>query len=404
MTWYPTRPSKPLTLLQVNVGKNDTSHEIALDHAHTEKVDILLIQEPYIYKELPRRITKWHPSYECFTPTDDWTSGKPRVLTYVRKKAGLQTSQVRLLADDCPALPDILFLHVSSPTGASLLVANVYNAPPGSIRASEAAKALIHLPITLFSQPSFLAGDLNLLHHRWQPSLQDGRRRAYAEEVVSWLDQAQLVLNSEPDIPTHDCGNVLDLAFVSSSLALNGASTTIASDLDVTSDHRSLLSRIPWDQRYSEPTRKLRFDTLDQPLFLSLLASNLMNVETPEPNEESLDAVASSLSKAIHSAYQGAAKRSLGQTLGQPWWNDNCRQTRELYRAGDCTKRDFRNAIRSAKRQFWQHKLDSATQLKDVFSMSKWHKSTGNFRSPPLKDPRFPTSLLLSLLLTRGPS
>src|ERR1700759_2685740 len=171
MTWYPTRPSKPLTLLQVNVGKNDTSHEIALDHAHTDKVDILLIQEPYIYKELPRRITKWHPSYECFTPTDDWTSGKPRVLTYVRKRAGLQTSQVRLLADDCPALPDILFLHVSSPTGASLLVANVYNAPPGSIRASEAAKALIHLPITLFSQPSFLAGDLNLLHHRWQPSL-----------------------------------------------------------------------------------------------------------------------------------------------------------------------------------------------------------------------------------------
>jgi hypothetical protein len=152
---------------------------------------------------------------------------------------------VRLLTDDCPALPDIIFLYVSSPTRASLLVANVYNAPPGSIRANEAAKALIHLPTTLFSQPSFLAGDLNLLHHRWQPSLQHGRRRAYAEEVVSWLDQAQLVLNSEPDIPTHDRGNVLDLAFVSSSLALDGASTTIAKDLDVTSDHRSLLSRIP---------------------------------------------------------------------------------------------------------------------------------------------------------------
>jgi hypothetical protein len=152
---------------------------------------------------------------------------------------------VRLLTGDCPALPDILFLHVSSPSGASLLVANVYNAPPGLIRAIEAAKALIQLPIALFSQPSFLAGDLNFLHHRWQPSLQRGRRAVHAEKVVSWLDQAQLVLNSQPDVPTHDFGSALDLAFVSSSLALAGANTTVAHDLDATSDHRPLLSWIP---------------------------------------------------------------------------------------------------------------------------------------------------------------
>lgn len=26
----------------------------------------------------------------------------------------------------------------------------------------------------------------------------------------------------------------------------------------------------------------------------------------------------------------------------------------------------------------------------DIFAMTKWYKSTGNFRSTPLKDPRFP--------------
>jgi hypothetical protein len=149
------------------------------------------------------------------------------------------------LTGDCPALLDILFLYVSSPTRASLLVANVYNAPPGSIRASKAAKALIHLLITLFSQPSFPTGNLNLLHHRWQPSLQHGRRITNTEEVVSWLDQAQLVLNSEPNISIYDRSNVLNLAFVSSSLALDRASTAIVNNLDVTSDHRSLLSKIP---------------------------------------------------------------------------------------------------------------------------------------------------------------
>jgi hypothetical protein len=62
---------------------------------------------------------------------------------------------------------------------------------------------------------------------------------------VSWLDQAQLVLNSEPNISIYDRSNVLNLAFVSSSLALDRASTAIVNNLDVTSDHRSLLSKIP---------------------------------------------------------------------------------------------------------------------------------------------------------------
>jgi hypothetical protein len=30
------------------------------------------------------------------------------------------------------------------------------------------------------------------------------------------------------------------------------------------------------------------------------------------------------------------------------------------------------------------------TKIKDVFDISKWHKSTGTYRSPPLKDPQYP--------------
>ncbi|KIM92476.1 hypothetical protein OIDMADRAFT_139595 [Oidiodendron maius Zn] len=116
MSRYPLAPSKPLTLLQINVGKGGLSHEIALSYAFSEKIDLLLVQEPYIYKDLPRRITKRHPSFECFTPIDDWTSRQPRVLTYVRKGAGLQASQTRPLTPDSPALPDALFLHIASPS------------------------------------------------------------------------------------------------------------------------------------------------------------------------------------------------------------------------------------------------------------------------------------------------
>jgi ribonuclease HI len=396
MSHYPTRPSKPLSILQINASKGDTSHEIALSQAHLEQIDILLVQEPYVYKDLTRRITKRHPLYEIFAPIDDWTVGRPRVLTYIRKRAGLRTSQLRPLAADSPAHPDILFLHITSISGASLLIVNVYNAPPGSIRASETVKALTQLPATLFSQPTVIAGDLNLLHPRWQPSLNRGPT-VYAEPFITWLDETQLVLTSPPDCSTHDLGNVLDLAFVSGQLALAGANTVIAYDLDVTSDHRPLLTTIPWGQRHQEASNKLLFSSLDQPLFLDLLAGNLPSL-TSLTSPEQLDAEASGLTAAIHSAYRGSAKRSLGQQTGQPWWNEDCKQSRQQYRLGDCTKKDFRKAVRRAKTLFWQARLDTAAQAKDAFDISKWHKSMGSYRSPPLKDPSSPNMPLATTL------
>ena len=92
MSRYPPGPSKPLTLLQINIGKGGLLYEIALSYAFSEKIDLLLVQEPYIYKDYPCCITKRYPSFKCFTPIDDWTSRQPRVLIYVCKGAGLQAT------------------------------------------------------------------------------------------------------------------------------------------------------------------------------------------------------------------------------------------------------------------------------------------------------------------------
>ncbi|EED19609.1 hypothetical protein TSTA_028910 [Talaromyces stipitatus ATCC 10500] len=43
-----------------------------------------------------------------------------------------------------------------------------------------------------------------------------------------------------------------------------------------------------------------------------------------------------------------------------------------------------------AQRQYWRDKLITAAQTKEVFDISKWHKSVGLYRSPPLKDPLRP--------------
>jgi hypothetical protein len=204
MIYHYKEKAKPLTLLQLNVGRGPAPHEIALTLAHSSHIDIILIQEPYVYRDLSRQITKRHPSYECFTPTDNWTAtGRPRVFTYVRKRAGIQSTQLRPQIEDPELLSDILMLQILTSTGQSALIINIYNAPHGSIRAGEAAKALTSLPENTPSQPTILAGDLNLLHERWQPSL-DTSPTAFAEPFIEWLDQNDMTLISEIDNPTHN--------------------------------------------------------------------------------------------------------------------------------------------------------------------------------------------------------
>ena len=68
-TFY--RLAKPLTILQINVGRGATPHEIALSLANDSLIDIILIQEPYIFIDRKRKITKFHPMYKSFTLLDD---------------------------------------------------------------------------------------------------------------------------------------------------------------------------------------------------------------------------------------------------------------------------------------------------------------------------------------------
>lgn len=138
--------------------------------------------------------------------------------------------------------------------------------------------ALMTLPETLFSQPTLLAGDFNLLHTRWQPSL-TYMPAVSADPFVEWLDHLGLLLISEIDCPTHTRGDVLDLTFATCSLVQKGPHISIASRLDSTSDHKPLLTTISWDQSPASSAQKIRFDILDRPLFLSLLSTNLTQVK-----------------------------------------------------------------------------------------------------------------------------
>lgn len=400
MSYRYSKAKPPLKLLQINVGKGGTNHESALTRAFEEKIDILLIQEPYLFSDLQRRITKRHPSYECFSPTDDW-SIRPRVLTYLRKGVGLQAEQLRPLSSNNIASGDLLFLSLKSASLQSILITNVYNAPIGALNEGAAIKALLSLPNNFFPLHSLLAGDFNLHHHRWQPSYP--YNTTAAEPFVDWMDNLGLDLTTKADTPTHKLGNTLDLVLASNPLLLLGTESATARQLNISSDHYPIQTWIPWDARHQEPLNRLKPDTLQPDLLKSLLQTKLQGLPgfpaNPQPTE--LDKAAQSLVTAIREAYQGAAQRSTGQNSGVSWWNKDCREAVQKFRASDQTKEDikiFRRAVRRVKREHYGEQLNKASTTKEVFGMMKWHKSTGSYRSPPMKDPSNPDGPLATTL------
>ena len=375
-------PAKPLTILQVNVGRGATSHEIALSLAFDSLIDVILIQEPYIFSDRKRRITKFHPVYESFSPLNDWET-RPRVMSYVRKGAGLEAIQL----SPCVSR-DLLFLQIQTRNTLPLTIANVYNAPVGATDAGLAIVSLLATPPSLW-RSALLAGDFNLHHPSWDPDHPSPSTQA--EPFVQWLDTNSFFLTSEVGIATQKHGNTLDLAFSAGPLPVISATAT---HMDVTSDHSPLLSTINWSTRGSEPVKRLRPDTIDKELFSSLLQTALAPSSTlrDSPCPEELDLIASNLTTAISEAYTGSAKRTLGRNTGQPWWDTDCKAARQEHKTHTSaeTARKFRNTVRKAKKKYWASRLDSVTDIRDVFKMTKWHQSTGGYKSPPLLDPQRP--------------
>ncbi|KAI0991562.1 hypothetical protein K3495_g16625, partial [Podosphaera aphanis] len=201
----PTKP--PLRILQVNVGRSAQAQELALAAAHEERIDVLLIQEPYIFHDLARQITRRHPGFDCFTPTDDWAY-KPRVFTLVRKGIGLKPEQIRPLGPFHVAARDLLFISLLSPRQQKLLTLNIYNAPAGANNERAALDAVLNdIHCDIFPPLSLIAGDLNLHHRRWEPGFDGGM--GAAEPLVAWMDENGFDLaTGQNGVPTHDRGHV----------------------------------------------------------------------------------------------------------------------------------------------------------------------------------------------------
>ena len=258
-----------IKIISTNVGRSSAAHEIALELAFKSQIDVLLVQEPYIYRDLARRITRKHP-FDYFTPVDDLTR-RPRVLTYTRENSNFSVTQDRPLGNLEQGEEDVLLLTIKCRGISPIQVINIYNAPPGGTNPGAGLSFLFSLPDSHFPSKTLLAGDFNLHHHNWHPSYQGSSSRQ-AEDLVRWLESRNLTFVSDIDIPTHCRGNVLDLAFASNPLLALGTSSSVQQDLDVTSDHFPVSINVPCRRQDPVPSNRLRFATIDQHSFFSLLS------------------------------------------------------------------------------------------------------------------------------------
>lgn len=70
----------------------------------------MLIQEPVIFTDRSRRLSKYHPSFHQLAPIEDW-SERPRVLIYILKHPHLRAELVPF----GPTSRDVLAVQITTP-------------------------------------------------------------------------------------------------------------------------------------------------------------------------------------------------------------------------------------------------------------------------------------------------
>ncbi|KAM4062486.1 endonuclease-reverse transcriptase domain-containing protein [Hirsutella rhossiliensis] len=363
-----------LRIFQANVGKIPPAHDCALALADSEQYDIILLQEPWTGLKDGRCLTKTHQAYDTFSPVNDWDGRdtRPRVMTYVRRSAGLVADQKRPAATR-----DILWLTVNGIT-----VVNFYRQPYHD----GALEILLQWTVP---DKCLVAGDFNAKHPSWQA----GRREDRGEEIAFWAMDNRLGLLNPVDVPTNAHGNTVDLAFCNIPLA----DAVVEDHLATGSDHFTLSITLPGQVLAPLPIGKIHLNS-DEELkrFIELVEAGaaFIPITTASPSE--LDSFASALVNLLGCAARAAGRPARKTTHGARWWTEECAKAAANYRAwrrvhsrlrprSTASQEELHSVVRRAKRLYWRNLIDSFTDSASVFRAVRWLKSPGPFQAPPLQ-------------------
>ena len=381
--------STSFRVLQVNLNRNSTATESALQVAVELKVDLIVVQEPWTTTNVDHSFIRsiLHPSFTQLLPTD--VTLRPRTLVYVAR--GFRPT---VAISDCPSDPDLLVINIIEGKSQIQLL-NVYHEENQLGHGPKTIERLFNrqiLPNTL------LLGDFNTHHPWWDPF---AKPSAGAHELVDWFENNDLALINTPGTGTYFRPglireSVLDLTLATSSLASRILDWQVLPDLG--SDHFGILFTVAGTRPnlVDNPTQQTRFNTAlaNWDLFATSLKANIVNsllinstefleLETKEQSlvllqhqnrslVSLLDTVALELTNAIQYAAQSSIPTSTPGARPKPWWNPDLlalrktmlRNQRALGASPESKLRYLQSknayflAIKQAKRNHWNQFLE----------------------------------------------
>jgi ribonuclease HI len=414
--------SSSLKILQVNLNRNSTATESALQIAIELKVDLIIVQEPWVvlsdqeHDNYNNTRSTLHPSFLQILPAD--LTYRPRTLVYVSK----QFCPTVNIANDSPQDSDLLVIDIIEGNGKIQLL-NVYNEASQNETIHQKTLERVLYARTLFPS-SILLGDFNTHHRWWDPC---AKSTSGANTLVEWLESHELALQNTPGKgtffrPHMQRKTVIDLTFTTGPLASRVQDWQVLPNLG--SDHFGILFSVTGTKAelVDNPLQKAHYNTslanwdlfstsikdytANSPI-LSSWDSQSLRLEKSWLNSSKdqtttlahlFDSAATELTQAITSAANTSIPTSRPGARAKPWWNANLKDRRQtMLRSQRGLSQDVaskqlylqaRNsyflAIKQAKRDHWNQFLEKEDP-KSIFKAMAYTKDRQVERLPPIQ-------------------
>ncbi|POS85294.1 hypothetical protein EPUL_003037 [Erysiphe pulchra] len=242
---------------------------------------------------------------------------------------------------------------------------NIYNAPTGSIGAGEDLATILSCPGT----PCFVGGDFDLRH-----PIRDSSATSTPTNLIDWYEIKCLKLLNIIGIPKHDLGGTIDLAFCLE----DSAYCEIRPDLNSTSDHKTLVTKMRWDFS-NKKQAKLRYKDQNHEILVRLLGNN--HRPSSILSRDDIETEARAIIETIHSSLVGACPQKRPLNHGTPWWNEDCQFALHAYRKsmwegyGISEKFFLKNVVRHAKKAYWNSIIVDSKSLLQAYRIVQWHNA-----------------------------
>ena len=329
--------SKSIKLLQVNLNKSAPATESTLQLAIELKVDLVIVQEPWLIpnnqdRDYANTRSISHQGFTQILPNYDPIL-RPRTLVYVSRSCFAQVN----LCSISPQDPDLLILDIKD-KNLGFKLFNIYNEKDQSNISSRTLERALYSQT--LSTNSLVLGDFNIHHPWWDPL---APMSTGAQQLVEWIDQQNLSLLNSPGEstffrPNLTRGSVIDLTLATENLATKIQDWQILPDLGW--DHFGILFTIQGTTQdlVNTPIELGRFNTklADWNLFTSELQNHDFDFDFPEISTtqdsstllqennqlaNALDKSASEFTKAITTAAEASIPQTTPGARAKAWWN-----------------------------------------------------------------------------------